>query len=96
MTTQRLKKPKKQCLKQIENVVCKRVGGKGILLHLDSGAYFEISAVGLLIWSACNGKRSHEEIIEKVLDRFPPRSSQRVRDVKQFITQLKRRRLLCA
>lgn len=81
-------------MRKAKEVVCKEVGGKGFLLHLGSGAYFEVNPVGLQIWRACGGKVSPEGIARSVARRHRVDPRKALRDVRDFMKQLKRRRML--
>ena len=42
----------------------------GVLLHLQSGAYFGINRVGLLIWEMIDGQRPAAALVEGLRDRL--------------------------
>lgn len=67
-----------------EEVVWRGTAGKGLLLDLKSGAYFELNAAGLAIWKGCDGTTPVERIARGI-DR---------REVRSFLRLLKQRKLL--
>lgn len=77
-----------------KEVVCKEVGEKGILLNLRSGAYFEVNPVGLAVWRSCSGKVSPEQIACSISRRYHVGLEEAGRDVKRFLAQLRRHRML--
>lgn len=79
---------------RLNHVVWKVLDGRGILLNLDSGAYFEVNPVGLALWQKCDGKRSSEVIQRSVTREFNADPKRISRDFSVFIAQLSRRRLL--
>lgn len=82
-----------QFVKREDHVVWKVIDGKGVLLNLEDGAYFEVNPVGLAIWQKCDGQATLNEIVQWISDEFqetPPRVSA---DIMEFIADLKRRKL---
>lgn len=80
--------------RRLDHVVWKVIDGKGILLNLESGAYFEVSPVGLSIWQRCDGKTPFEHLAQSVATEFHGESSRVRRDATSFVSELKRRKLL--
>jgi len=78
----------------MDHIVSKFVDGKAILLNLDSGTYFEMNAVGMEIWKLCDGKKNAQDIARKVNGKFDADQSRICREVTQFISGLKRQRLV--
>ena len=77
-----------------EHVVWKVVGGKGVLLHLESGEYFEVDPVGLSIWERCDGKTPLEKIAQAVAEKFSEKVERVYQDLTHFVAGLRRRKLL--
>lgn len=69
-------------------------GGESVLLHLQSGAYHELNAVGALIWDLLDGERGPSRIAEEVRARVedPPEDLENV--VSAYLADLRRRDLL--
>ena len=80
--------------KRLEHVVWKVIEGKGILLNLESGAYFEVGPVGLSIWQKCDGRNSSRAIVRSVAREFGAGSERVQRDFLAFSVELRRRELL--
>jgi hypothetical protein len=78
----------------LEHVVWKVIDGKGILLNLESGAYFEVNPVGLSIWQRCDGKTPFERLAQSVAAEFHGKPTRVRKDVTSFVSGLKRRKLL--
>ena len=74
--------------------VCKVVGGKGLILNLISGAYFEVNPVGLAIWKLCDGKLGTDRIALRISRRLAADIIKVQKDVKVYVDSLKRARLL--
>ena len=76
------------------NVVYRRLAdGEAVLLHLGSGAYHELNAVGALLWELLDGRRDlpslTAELAEVVED--PPPDLETV--VASFVADLRQRDL---
>ncbi len=80
--------------RRLDHVVWKVIDGKGILLNLENGAYFEADPVGLSIWQKCDGQTTLEEIAQSVAEEFQAEVERVSRDLSDFFTQLRRRRLV--
>ncbi len=76
------------------SVVWKIIDRKGILLHLDSGEYFEVDPVGLFIWERCSGRAELQKIAEEVASRFGVTQRRAEGGVADFVSDLKRKNLL--
>ena len=79
---------------RLDHVVWKVIEGRGILLNLEDGAYFEVGPVGLSIWEKCDGKRRTESIVDLITREFKADSQRVQRDFEAFVAELKRRKLL--
>lgn len=78
-----------------ENVVHQELaGGEVVLLHLESGAYHELNAVGALIWELVDGERDVSGIAEEVRSRVedPPEGLES--EVSGFLADLRERDLI--
>lgn len=40
--------------------------GEAVLLHLESGAYHELSPIGVAIWDLLDGRRSASQIADEI------------------------------
>ncbi len=79
---------------RMDHAVSKTVACRGILLNLDNGAYFDMNAVGVAVWKLCNGKKRTQDIALAVSKKFRMEKSRVSKDVLQFISELKRQRLV--
>ena len=80
--------------KRLDHVVWKVLEGRGVLLNLENGAYFEVNPVGLSIWEKCDGKKSSGAIVQSVAREFKEDLERVQRDFSRFAAELKRRKLL--
>lgn len=81
-------------VRRMDHVVWKVVEGKGILLNLDDGAYFDVDSVGLSVWQLCDGRTTLNQIALRTGRMFKTDLGLVSRDVHDFIRELKRRRLV--
>lgn len=58
-----------------------------VLLNLDDGSYFEIDAVGLVIWEALDG-RCVDEIVDVVRQAFEDAPESVAEDARVFVQAL--------
>lgn len=91
---QRARSLKVLCPRRSEQVVWKILDGKGILLNLQDGAYFEANPVGLAVWQQCDGLTDPAKIARGVSKKFRVGLDQATRDVAGFVRELLRRKLL--
>ena len=52
------------------NAVTRQVGDETVILHLGSGTYFGLDAVGARIWQLMGEGKSLDEICDVVLDEY--------------------------
>lgn len=69
-------------------------GGESVLLHLETGQYHELNAIGSMIWGLIDGRRSTLEIIAELREQVdgPPSDLDQV--VTEFLHQLRERGLV--
>lgn len=74
-------------LRQNPNVVARQLGADrgGVLLHVDTGAYHSLNAVGQVIWTLVDGERTVAEIIREVRARVSDAPPQLDDDVRAFL-----------
>lgn len=87
-------KKEKRCPERMKHVVWRTVSGKGVLLSIQDGSYYEVNPVGLAVWERCDGRTPPEEIARWVAKRFSSTEARVGRDVRSFLQQLKRRELV--
>ena len=81
-------------IRRMDHVVWKVVDGKGILLNLESGAYFDVDPVGLSIWLSCDGLAKLDEIALETSKKFNADLKRVASDTAEFISELKRAKLV--
>lgn len=69
-------------------------GGKALLLHLDSGEYHELNAVGTVIWELLDGERSVAQVVEALSERVEDPPPDLDHFVRRFLDELLQRELL--
>ena len=77
-----------------DHVIWKTVKGRGILINLEDGSYFEVDPVGLTIWKLCDGRTDLGSIAQAVAKEFKASLAQVTRDLPTFVLGLKRKNLL--
>ena len=70
------------------NAMVKQVGDETVILHLGSGTYFGLDAVGTRIWQLMGDGKSLNEICEVVLDEYDVSREDLERDVTYLINEL--------
>ena len=87
-------KVKEGFVRRMDHVVWKVIEGKGILLNLENGAYFDADPVGLAIWQLCDGRTTVSQISNSISLKFRMDPEKVRRDASKFISELKRQRLV--
>ena len=80
--------------RRMDHVVWKMVDGKGILLNLEDGAYFDVDSVGLSVWQLCDGRTTLNQIALRTSRAFKTDLARVSKDIQGFVAELKRRRLV--
>ncbi len=80
--------------RRMDHVVWKVVDGKGILLNLEDGSYFDVDSVGLSVWQLCDGRTTLNQIALRTSRTFQADPGRVSRDIQGFVSELKRRRLV--
>ena len=68
--------------------VARRVGDETVILHLGSGTYFGVDAVGARIWQLMGEGKSLNEICDVVLDEYEVSREDVERDIAGLIKDL--------
>jgi hypothetical protein len=82
------------CPKPHPDVRLKRLGRTGILLNVRTGDFFELDEPALAIWQRLDGKTEPARVARQLAAACGVPIATVERDVKQFITTLRRRDLL--
>ena len=65
-----------------------RLGEETVILHLESGIYFGLDAVGTVVWERLQAGDSLEEICKQVKDAYEDAPDTVDDDIFTFLTQL--------
>lgn len=68
--------------------------GAGVLLHLDSGAYYSLNEVALTIWSFLEEPVPFEDLLERLRTEIRDAPPDLESDVTEFLQQLRERDLI--
>lgn len=71
-------------------------GKGGVLLNLESGAYFSVNAVALAIWELIDGQRTVADLIAGLRERVADGPPELDRDVTVFLDRALERKLIVA
>ncbi len=66
----------------------------GVLLHLDSGAYFGVNRIALIIWELIDGERTAADLVEGLRARVTNGPPQMADDVDAFLASALERKLI--
>jgi hypothetical protein len=75
-------------------VVHRAVGEGEVLLHLDTGAYHSVTAVGALVWELVDGERTVAAIVDGVRAGVERAPAELEAEVDAFLVALRDRDLL--
>ncbi len=78
-----------QFVRREDRIIWKTIEGKGFLLNLENGSYFEVNDVGLTIWEKCDGKTPLGEIASSLEKKFSLGSKRAADDISEFVGALK-------
>jgi hypothetical protein len=78
------------------NAVARQVGDETVILHLGSGTYFGLDAVGARIWELIGKGKSLNEICDAVLDEYDVSREDLERDMDMLIKDLLEKDLVSA
>jgi hypothetical protein len=70
--------------------------GETIVLNPKEGDFFKLNEVGALILENLDGQQSTDDLVKKVVEAFEVEEAQAVKDVNDFIAQLKTLKLVKA
>ena len=84
-----------QRLSPIETqVAAKVIDGEAIIIRLSDGFYFSMSHVGAVVWSLIEQKKTVDEIVSEVLERYQAGEAQVLGDVMDLAKELLREELV--
>lgn len=79
-----------EILEHTDEALCQRVDEGAVLLHFQTGSYYEVDAVGLLIWDALDGSSSGAAVAEFVARRYGIGDEAACADTAAFLRELTR------
>jgi len=81
--------PKKEkTYKQAGNIAWRKVDAEGVLLNLDTSAYYSLDEVGILIWERLAAGDDAEAVATAVCSQYDAAPAQVRKDVKSLIDDL--------
>jgi predicted Rdx family selenoprotein len=66
----------------------------GVLLHLDTSAYYSLNAVGLLIWNLLEDGPTFPELVDRLRIQIRDAPPELEADVREFLDELRQRELI--
>jgi hypothetical protein len=78
------------------DVVVRRLGDAGVLVHLTSNRIFELNETGIRIWEWLVEGLSEAAILERAQDEFAVNAQQAARDLEGFVRDLRQEQFLLA
>jgi len=76
------------------DVMARQVGDETVLLHLASGGYFGLDAVGSRFWQLLGERRPFPEIVDVMLAEYDVRREDLERDLGRLIDELLKQSLV--
>lgn len=76
------------------DVVCRELEGEAVLLHLGTGVYFGLNAVGTRIWQLIGEGRAPAAIVEVLAQEYDAERATIAADVDALIAALEAKQLI--
>ncbi len=70
------------------DVLFRRVGDEGVLLHLPSGTYYSLNETSIIFWESLTNGISLELTIDRITDEYEVDRAQVVQDLQDFLINL--------
>lgn len=86
--------PKEYCIVRNGNVPWKKLGGKVMLLELNTGNYFALNEIGSFIWDCIEEEKPASKILHAVMERYDVSSEKANAGILTFVESLKENRLI--
>jgi hypothetical protein len=83
-------------LRPSPDVVVRRLGDAGVLVHLPSNRIFELNDTGMRIWEGLVEGVSLSTILDRLRDEFAVGPAEAVADVDAFVRDLRHEQFLLA
>ena len=82
------------CIAVNESVACTDVGDEVIMLHVETGIYYGLDALGAEIWRALTEGVQEDTIVDRLLRRYDVDEAELRADVAVFLKNLEARGLV--
>jgi len=66
-------------------------GEEGTLILVDAGQIFELNLLGADIWKLCDGGRTVDDIVDRLLEEYDVEREELASDVQRFLEEMKGR-----
>jgi hypothetical protein len=76
------------------DVVCREIEGEAVLLHLGTGIYFGLNAVGTRMWQLLDAAQDAPAIVETLAAEYDADRETIARDVGELLAALAARQLI--
>jgi len=83
-----------RCYIDPNKVIWRNIDGEIIILNLDSGHYYTLNKTGSIIWNAFVEKKTPQEVVAKLTDRFKISPKIAKEDVSNLIAMLQKEDLI--
>jgi hypothetical protein len=78
------------------DVVCREIEGEAVLLHLGTGIYFGLNAVGTRVWQLLEAAQDAPAIVDTLAAEYEADRETIARDVGELLAALAGRQLILA
>jgi hypothetical protein len=86
--------PEKKYSINSDRVVWRDIEGEAVILNLDTGYYYNLNAIGSLIWRLLDEKKDISKIIETISKDYNISVNRAKKDLDSLISDLKKEKLL--
>lgn len=76
------------------NAVFRPLSEGGVILDVETGAYFEVNASGRLLWEQIEHRRDVESLVDSLVGHFSIDGETALGDVEEFLDALRQRGLI--
>jgi hypothetical protein len=77
-----------QTFRPVPEAVMRALAGESVILHLGSGQYFSLDAVGTRIWQLLEAGRSRDDMLAALLDEYSVTREELEQDIDTFVQTL--------
>jgi hypothetical protein len=83
-------------LRPSPDVVVRRLGDAGVLVHLSTNRIFELNETGIRIWEAIAAGATMPTIVRRLQDEFAVAAAEAAADLDAFVRDLRQEQFLLA